>query len=791
MKKINLTILLITCIVNFAFSQVIPIDSVKRLDPSGNPIMLNQHVLVKGVVTTHQELGAPLVYFQVPSAGLVAYDANFGNGVTRGDSVIVGGLVTYYNGLIELQPVDSFRVLAQNVTTPVPKKITPTQARNGEQWEGQLIRIDSITQVKTTGGVVATNWNTSSSGTNYWIFVGSDSCQVRIYTSTNIAGTAIPPYPFHLVALMSQFSSAAPYNTGYQIIPRDLGDIILISGGPSIAAMPVESNITQTSVTLSFNTVSTGDTKIKYFVSDSIGQPIMFTDSVYNAALTTTHTATINNLKPGKIYYALVSSTNTGGTSSVVKYFSTASRNGSTGKFEVYFNKSVETSLALPNNTANGNIDFQTRLIQRIDSAQYSIDMAMYSFDDLSLIKQALINAMIRGVKIRVVYDSRSNQPLMQELINSGILVQKRPADSYIMHNKFFVFDGRDTSITSVPKKWLWGGSANITTTQFYTDVQNVILIQDESLCNTYTREFEEMWGSHNNTNNSSNAKFGAQKSDNTPHVFNVNGKRIECYFSPSDDVQGKLVSTIDQTHKSINFCILDFTSTTIANRMKTRYSYPTRMVRGVFDRGQYNSGDSLRYNEMKGISSSTTYNWNPPAKVFLENNTGMLHHKYMIIDADSLLSNPIVETGSYNFTTSANTGNDENVLIIYDSLVANQYYQEFAKRLTEAGGSINVNQISTEVPVNYCLEQNYPNPFNPTTNIRFQISKAEFVTLKVYDVLGREISTLVNMKLGAGKYEIPFSINQSSKNQIASGIYFYRIQAGSFTDIKKMVLVK
>jgi phosphatidylserine/phosphatidylglycerophosphate/cardiolipin synthase-like enzyme len=789
MKKITLTFLFIIVVAGFAISQVIPIDSVRRLDGNGVPIMVGQHVLVKGVVTTHQELGVPMVYFQVPSAGLCAYDAAFGNGVTRGDSVIVSGLVTNYSGLIELQPIDSFRVLAQNINTPTPVKITCTQGRNGEQWESRLIRIDSITNVKTTSGTNATNWNTSSSGTNYWIFVGSDSCQIRIYTSSNIAGTAIPPYPFSIVALMSQYTTAIPYNTGYQIIPRDLNDIILLSGGPTIAATPVESNIAQTSITLTFNTVAAGDTKVKYFVSDSIGQPIVFTDSVYNTTQVTAHSINLTNLKPGKIYYALVSSTNTGGTSTIVKYFSTASRTGNTGKYEVYFNKTIDTSVALPNNKANGSINYQTRLVQRIDSAHYSIDMAIYSYDDLVLINQALINALIRGVKIRVIYDSRSNQPLMQELINTGIRVQKRPDPSpntYIMHNKFIIFDGRDTTLASVPRKWLWGGSANITDAQFNTDVQNVIYIQDESLCNAYTREFEEMWGSHNDVNSASNGKFGSQKSDNTPHLFNINGKRYECYFSPSDDVQGKILSALDQTHKSINFCVLAYTSTTVENKMKSKFSYPTRMVRGVFDRGQYNSGDSMIFNEMKGIRYGSSYNWNPPAKVFLESYSGMLHHKYIIIDADSLASSPIVETGSYNFTNAAQSGNDENILIIYDSLIANQYYQEFAKRLSDAGGSLNVKQIGTEVPMKFSLEQNYPNPFNPVTNIKYSISENSYVSLRIYDVLGREIKTLVNQRQTAGNYVVTFNMSEYS-----SGIYFYKLQAGEFSDIRKMVLIK
>lgn len=791
MKNLIFTILVYMGIVNFTISQVIPIDSVRVQDANYVPLLLNQIVTVKGVVTTHQELGLPLVYFQVPTAGLVAYDATFGNGVTRGDSVQVTGTVTHFSGLTELQPVSSFTILAQNVNTPAPISITPTQARNGELWEGRLIKINGITAVHTTNGGNATSWTVSGSGTNYWILVGSDSCQIRIYGTSNIANTVIPAFPFNVVALMSQYCTSPPYNTGYQIIPRDLNDLSTEAGGPTIASAPVESNITQTSITISFNTISAGDTKVKYFVSDSINQPTVYTDSVYNATQTTTHTINLTNLRAGKIYYALVSSTNANGTSTAIKYFSTASRTGSTGKMETYFNFPIDQSVALPNNIANGSADFKTRLIQRIDSATSSIDMALYSFTEITPIYNALIQALIRGVRIRVVYDYRNGviQPMMQDLINAGVRVQIRPSSSYIMHNKFFIFDGRDTTVAP-NKKWVWTGSANIGNDQFYNDVQNVIIIQDESLCNVYTREFEEMWGSHNNVNNPSLAKFGSQKTNNTPHLFNINGKRVELYFSPSDDVSGKIQTLIEQqTHKSINFLIFDFTLYTIANKMKARYNYPTRMVRGVFDRGQVSS-DSANgyyvYYEMKGISGNPSYNWNPPAKVYKDSYSGSLHSKYILIDADSLTSNPVIETGSFNFTNAGNTGNDENILIIYDSLIANQYYQDFVKRLTDAGGTIDVQQIGTEVPEKFSLEQNYPNPFNPTTNVRYEISKNSLVKLKIYDVLGREIKTLINQMQTAGRYRITFDMSEYS-----SGVYFYKIQAGDFSDIRKMVLVK
>ncbi|MCI0474222.1 MAG: T9SS type A sorting domain-containing protein, partial [Ignavibacteria bacterium] len=91
-----------------------------------------------------------------------------------------------------------------------------------------------------------------------------------------------------------------------------------------------------------------------------------------------------------------------------------------------------------------------------------------------------------------------------------------------------------------------------------------------------------------------------------------------------------------------------------------------------------------------------------------------------------------------------------------------------------------------SEVPKVYSLAQNYPNPFNPVTKINFAIPKQGFVTLKVYDVLGREVSTLVNEVKQVGTYSVDFDASY-----LSSGVYFYRIESGEFSDIKRMILIK
>jgi hypothetical protein len=92
------------------------------------------------------------------------------------------------------------------------------------------------------------------------------------------------------------------------------------------------------------------------------------------------------------------------------------------------------------------------------------------------------------------------------------------------------------------------------------------------------------------------------------------------------------------------------------------------------------------------------------------------------------------------------------------------------------------------KIPSVFSLSQNYPNPFNPSTLISYQLPENAFVTLKVYDMLGREVATLVNEFQHAGSYSTQLSVSNS---QLSTGIYFYSIKAGKFSQTKKMLLMK
>ena len=99
---------------------------------------------------------------------------------------------------------------------------------------------------------------------------------------------------------------------------------------------------------------------------------------------------------------------------------------------------------------------------------------------------------------------------------------------------------------------------------------------------------------------------------------------------------------------------------------------------------------------------------------------------------------------------------------------------------------TVGINLISSEVPSSFQLHQNYPNPFNPVTFINYELPITNYVSLKVFDMLGNEVATLVNEKQNAGSYSVDFH-----GTNISSGIYFYKLETEGFIETKRMILLK
>jgi sugar lactone lactonase YvrE len=120
------------------------------------------------------------------------------------------------------------------------------------------------------------------------------------------------------------------------------------------------------------------------------------------------------------------------------------------------------------------------------------------------------------------------------------------------------------------------------------------------------------------------------------------------------------------------------------------------------------------------------------------------------------------------------------------DTLYVADYNTKRLRRISGILAALGIKESHDVKPKSFGLLQNYPNPFNPTTTIGYEVATSSFVSMKVYDVLGREVATLVNEKKSAGHYDVAF---QAGK--LSSGIYFYRLQAGDFSDTKKLILAK
>ena len=125
---------------------------------------------------------------------------------------------------------------------------------------------------------------------------------------------------------------------------------------------------------------------------------------------------------------------------------------------------------------------------------------------------------------------------------------------------------------------------------------------------------------------------------------------------------------------------------------------------------------------------------------------------------------------------------------ILYDSAVNEYQFFEYWYNITFKRKLILTGVESNQgvVAGSYSLSQNYPNPFNPTTTIKYSIPKLSFVTIKIYDVLGSEVATLVNEEKPVGNYELTWNAAK-----LSSGVYFYQLKAGNYVETKKMILMR
>ena len=604
-------------------------------------------VTVKGIATNGSELGN-IRYFQDQTGGIAAYSSTLST-IQRGDSILVTGTLKSYNNLLEIDPVSSFNILSSNNAVPAPQIITPSEVN--ESLEAQLISIEDAV-IEGSSGNFAGN-------TNYTISSGGETTVFRVGNGNPLVGTLIPSNPFTLIAIVSQYSPSNP-TSGYQLLPRDASDIIPQAGIAIISplkATAIETN----SISISWQTDSIGSTEIMYGLTPELELGHLDFNSQG-----TNHQITINT-EPGTLIYVDAFSVDDNDTASTgTKVF--VSKSLSSGDIKVYFNQPIDTTVSTGTHAISLNHSFADTIIAYIGRAQQTIDMMMYDNDCRAII-DALNAAHDRGVQIRFISDIPGDTEPTDTVLNHlnpeiAFLAGNSEA---IMHNKILIFDREN-----IDQCIVMTGSTNHTMANLNDDYNNLVIIQDQALVKAYMIEFYEMWGTTTMSPDTNNAKFGSEKSDNTPHQLNIGGKYFELYFSPSAHTTSKINDALLSASSVLEFGVMAFTENVLGTTIKTVHESGVQ-VHGIIDYVEF-TGSEFQMLLASGVQVLDYQN--PDGSQWPLGAT--FHSKYAIVDRNSLDSDPLVINGSHNWTATADSKNDENTLIIHDATIANLFYQEF-----------------------------------------------------------------------------------------------------------------
>ncbi|MCT4581045.1 MAG: phospholipase D-like domain-containing protein [Flavobacteriales bacterium] len=444
------------------------------------------------------------------------------------------------------------------------------------------------------------------------------------------------------------------------------------------------------------------------------------------------------NLDPATFYY--VKGIASAGTTEI-GLFSTQSN--STGSIEVFFNHQ-------PNNDFSAIADakytnFENKIIEIINAAEVTLDLCVF-YTKSKKIGAAINEANNRGVVVRFIAGSSSLGDFPKNL-DENIATLKREEPKGQMHNKFIVVDvGSETTCKVLIT------SANFTENNLEEDSNNLLIIQDQALGKAYTLEFNEMWGSTGHTP-TSNSKFGIDKTDNTPHFFNIGGKAVELYFSPSDHVEQAINDQLKTADNDLGFALFTFTRDLFAQTLLKRNNDGVDVYGVIDNKSYYGSEDNNLENG--GVA------------LLKFNRKDDMHNKYAFVDALDSNSNPLVITGSYNWSNSAEEKYDENTIIIHDAGIVNEYYEDLNTFTNFGHEKALLNNIVT-----------YPNP------------STSWIYLKN---ISATISDEINVQLidGTGRILEAREINLSQAFDLSLypiGIYYLRIMTRYNNVVKKIV---
>lgn len=627
-------------------------------------------VTVRGVVTSGSELGV-IRYFQDGTGGLAVYSTAMSN-VIPGDSIEVSGTLGHFNNLLQISSNVTFTVLQTGLPIPAPVEFSTVSTPFAERYEGMLVKVTGINPIKKVVSSACNGTTTTFEGNTNYCMNGSVTTPFRVVnTASDLIGKNIPSETVDVIGIMSQFNKGsfsggtttdpAYYDTtltdGFQLLGRSYDDLVL-PPKPNIITTPYATGIQKKKLFIEFETQNAGTTKVEYGTTQTLGFAVSDTNQV------THHKILLDNLKESTVYWVKASSTNSYGTSTATRLVPVITASSSSGTFTAYFVKPVDTTVATFKKANYLNQLNDDTLIALISRAKYSLDIAIYNWNNngLSNITQAVNDAYSRGVVVRIIIDGSTANLGMQSLNSAIPFVQSPQGANYtIMHNKFVIVDANSADPLD---PMVWTGSTNWTKDQMNEDNNNVIMIQDQSLAKAYTMEFEEMWGSNTTTPNASKALFGQFKTDNTPHHFMIGGHPVEVYFSPSDGTNSQIVKTVQTADKDLYFALLVFTRSDISNAIRNKV-FGGAYAFGIVDDSS-NGGGNV-FTSLQGAMGNNMQLYKP---------ADLEHNKVLLVDPNAYDKDPIVLTGSHNWSSSADTKNDENTVIIHDPVLANEYYQ-------------------------------------------------------------------------------------------------------------------
>ena len=738
-------------------SQPVPIVDARRL-PQGT------EVTITGWVTVASQFAGP-VYLQDETGGIAWFNYELMRDewlidIVIGDSIVLTGEMGNFNNMLQIVNDSYFEIFPESNKEIEPIEITIEQMNTGG-YEGLLAKISEL-EFDATG--------TFAGGTNYVINDATGEGELRVVENTNLPGTVIPNGPVEVTGAVGRFQDT------HQILPRFTDDIEILSGPIIISAPPYEVSATSSSISLAWETLHAGHSEIRYGTT-----PALEMGGVMDEAHKTHHNLTISNLDPATIYKVQLRSAFDADTSATNLYItSTGSPAGTTGEILTFFNKDVVHELATFRE-ADQNIDLSEKLIEYIQAVEQTAEFAFYNISGTvgQNIAAEIIEAHNRGVDIRVIVSGHtgSTNEIVTQLYAAGVKAVQSLGTAQ-MHNKFAVFDANhsDPALSfAITSSW------NSTDQGTYSQFQNMVVIQDVAFARAYLREFNQMWGGESGAFNPGQALFSYEKSIVNPTIFWIgeDETKIELYFSPQANAEAQINRTLTTAEASIDLALNLITRRSISNTMRSKFD------EGVSVRGAIGS---IAEQGSEFVYLST---W-ADVHHFSQAAFGLLHHKYAIIDGlDGSLDSKVI-TGSHNWSANANFTNDENIVIIHNPRVANEYFQEFAARYWQAGGedefdvTTSVEEIINELPLQQGL-QNFPNPFRDITHISFHLNTAQKVNIKVYDVSGREVALLANQKfMESGQRTITWDASQFD-----SGIYLFRIylEEGNVYSGKMIVL--